>query len=373
MRNVSITHQLTGMVLATFIPMTLLWGQGENGTATAVGGNESTLLTKTRQLTFEGRRAGEGYFSADGSRMVFQSERDAANPFYQIYVHGPRDRRHRKGFARSRKRRHVHGFIQPASEFFLRALRMDPEASNKQKAEIELRESGKQRRYAWDYDNQYELYAKELSDGKYQRLTDAKGYDAEGSYSPDGTLIAFASNRNAFTRKLSEREQELFKIDPASMIDIFVMNADGSNVRQLTDVVGYDGGPFFSPDGKRICWRRFAENGATAEVYSMDINGGDVNRLTNIGAMSWAPYYHPSGDYLIFTTNKHGFGNFELYLVRADGKEEPVRVTDTDGFDGLPVFLPDGKRLSWTSTRTANQAVTDLHGRLGRRCRSPIA
>ncbi len=105
MRNVSIAHHLPVLLLAGFVPLTLAWGQDESGdppvtaeksaaeTASvaasepdADGGNESTLLSKTRQLTFEGRRAGEGYFSADGSRMVFQSERDAANPFYQIYV-----------------------------------------------------------------------------------------------------------------------------------------------------------------------------------------------------------------------------------------------------------------------------------------------
>ena len=142
------------------------------------------------------------------------------------------------------------------------------------------------------------------------------------------------------------------RVDPAFMNDIYIMNADGSNVRQLTDVPGYDGGPFFSPDGKRICWRRFSENGATAEVYTMKTDGTDVQRLTNLSAMSWAPYYHPSGDYLVFTTNRHGFGNFELYLVRSDGKGEPVRVTYTDGFDGLPVFLPGGEQLSWTSNRT---------------------
>ena len=366
MRNVSIIQLLNVLVFVAVAPLNIVWGQNETSESPAAessasttdpdsdGGNESLLLARTRQLTFEGRRAGEGYFSADGSRMVFQSERDAANPFYQIYVTD-------LDTGDIEKVSPGHGkttcaWIHPTGKRVLFASTQDdPEASNKQKQEIELRESGKQRRYAWDYDNEYELYAKELSDGTYQRLTHAKGYDAEGSYSPDGTLIAFASNRNAFKRQLSPREKELFKIDPAAMIDIFVMNADGSNVRQLTDVVGYDGGPFFSPDGKRICWRRFAENGATAEVYSMDIDGGDVKRLTNIGAMSWAPYYHPSGDYLIFTTNKHGFGNFELYLVRADGKEEPVRVTDTDGFDGLPVFLPDGKRLSWTSTRTATK------------------
>lgn len=371
MRNLSITHHIAVLVFAAVAPLMPARAQDESGNppvsqekpaeenvVVAAGdqqpgsGNESALLTKTRQLTFEGRRAGEGYFSADGSRMVFQSERDPSNPFYQIYVTDLETGDIEKVSPGHGKT--TCAWIHPTGERVLFASTQDdPEAIDKQKQEIELRESGKQRRYAWDYDNEYEIYAKELSGGTYKRLTHAKGYDAEGSYSPDGTLIAFASNRNAFTRKLSEREQALFEVDPASMIDIFVMNADGSNVRQLTDVIGYDGGPFFSPDGKRICWRRFAENGATAEVYSMDITGGDVKRLTNIGAMSWAPYYHPSGDYLVFTTNKHGFGNFELYLVRADGKEEPVRVTDTDGFDGLPVFLPDGKRLSWTSTRTA--------------------
>ena len=164
---------------------------------------------------------------------------------------------------------------------------------------------------------------------------------------------------------MTGKAKEMFAIDPAFMNDIYIMDADGSNVRQLTDVEGYDGGPFFSADGSRICWRRFSEDGATAEVFTMKTDGSDVKRLTNIGAMSWAPFFHPSGDYLIFTTNKHGFGNFELYLVRADGQGEPVRVTYTDGFDGLPVFLPDGKRLSWTSTRTAVQAITDLHGRVG--------
>ena len=133
------------------------------------------------------------------------------------------------------------------------------------------------------------------------------------------------------------------------------MNADGTNVRRLTDVPGYDGGPFFSPDGKRLCWRRFSEDGLTAEIMSMKIDGSDVQQLTNLKAMSWAPYYHPSGEYLIFTTNKHGFDNFELYMIDAKAESAPVRVTYTKGFDGLPVFTPDGQGLSWTTNRTASK------------------
>lgn len=344
--------RLTVFALAVSLPLCCLIADSPD---TAKGtGNETKLLAITRQITFEGRRAGEGYFSADGRRMVFQSERDPANPFYQIYVTdletgdieivSP-------GYGKT-----TCAWIHPDGDRILFASTQDdPEARQKQTEELELRHSGKERRYAWDYDPQYELFVKDLNAKTYTRLTDAMGYDAEASYSPDGTQIVFASNRDAFTRELSPREAELFKIDPASMIDLYIMNADGSNVRRLTDVAGYDGGPFFSPDGARVCWRRFSEDGATAEIYTMKTDGTDVKRLTEIGAMSWAPFFHPSGDYLIFTTNKHGFANFELYLVRADGTGEPVRVTDTDGFDGLPVFLPSGDRLSWTSTRTASK------------------
>ena len=315
---------------------------------------ESKFLTGVRQLTFEGKRAGEGYYSATGKQMVFQSERLEANPFFQIYVLdfetgdvSPVSPGHGKTTC---------AWINPDEETVLFAsTHDDPEAVAKQKAEIEMRESGTQRRYSWDYDETYELYAGKAGSKEYVRLTDAKGYDAEGSYSPDGKLIAFASNRNAYAEPMTEAEKKKFETDPAYMMELFIMNADGTDVRQLTDFPGYDGGPFFSPDGKKICWRRFAENGATAEIMTMDIDGSNQKTLTKMGVLSWAPFYHPSGDYLVFTTNKHGFGNFELYLVAADGKSPPVRVTDTEGFDGLASFSPDGKQLTWTSNRNAQK------------------
>ena len=323
----------------------------DSKSATAI---ESKFLSGVRQLTFEGKRAGEGYYSPSGRQMVFQSERLEANPFFQIYVLDfetgdvtPVSPGHGKTTC---------AWINPDEETILFAsTHDDPEAVAKQKAEIEMRESGTQRRYSWDYDETYELYAGKAGSKEYVRLTDAKGYDAEGSYSPDGKLIAFASNRNAYSKPMTEEQREKFKVDPSYMMELFIMNADVTNVRQLTDTPGYDGGPFFSPNGKQICWRRFAENGATAEIMTMDIDGSNKKTLTKMNVMSWAPFYHPSGDYLVFTTNKHGFGNFELYLVAADGKSPPVRVTDTEGFNGLASFSPDGKLLTWTSNRNAQK------------------
>lgn len=316
--------------------------------------DESRLLTEVRQLTFEGRRAGEGYFSADGSQLVFQSERAEGNPFFQIYLMdlefgdiepiSP-------GIGKT-----TCAWIHPHGETVLFAsTHDDPDALQEQKDELELRASGKERRYSWDYDEYYDLYAYDRATMKYTNLTNTKGYDAEGSYSPDGELIAFASNRLAYSEEMTDEQRELFELDPASMMDIFIMNAEGTNVKRLTTSPGYDGGPFFSPDGKRICWRRFSENGATAEIMTMNIDGTDQTKLTSLGVMSWAPYYHPSGEYLIFTTNLHGFNNFELYLIDVAGKKKPVRVTTTEGFDGLPVFSPDGESLVWTTNRTSNK------------------
>ncbi len=316
--------------------------------------SESRFLSGVRQLTYEGLRSGEGYFSRDGRSMVFQSEREPSNPFYQIYW---MDRetgdieRVSPGFGKT-----TCAWIHPDGDRVLFAsTQQDPDAITKQQSELSFRASGQTRRYAWDYDPQFDLIEWNRTTGQYTNLTRSLGYDAEGSYSPDGQFIAFASNREAYERSLTEREQTLFANDPAVALDLYVMRADGTDVRKITDVFGYDGGPFFSPDGKRICWRRFSEDGATAEVFSANLDGSDAKALTRLGAMSWAPYFHPSGDYLIFATNLQGFANFELYLVDAAGTHEPVRVTTTDGFDGLPVFTPDGKSLAWTSNRTADK------------------
>jgi len=320
---------------------------------TAAPAGEGDLLQGTRQLTFEGKRSGEGYFSADGDLLVFQSEREADNPFYQIYLMdletGDVDRVS-PGHGKT-----TCAWIAPDnSKVLFASTHLDPAARDKQREELEFRASGKERRYAWDYDEHFDLFAHDRDSGELTRLTDARGYDAEASYSPDGRWIAFASNRHAYRDTLSKKDAEAFAIDKSFMLDIYIMRSDGSDVRRLTDVKGYDGGPFFSANGEKICWRRFSEDGTTAEIYTMNTDGSDQRQLTRLGAMSWAPYFHPSGDYLIFATNKHGFANFELYLVDAAGKRDPVRVTETDGFDGLPVFSPDGRTLAWTTNRAAS-------------------
>ncbi len=317
--------------------------------------HQAALLSDIRQLTFEGKRAGEGYFSADGRQLVFQSEREPGNPFFQIYLMD-RDtgdtHRISPGVGKT-----TCAWLHPDGQQVLYAsTQFDPSSEEKQRQELEFRASGQSKRYSWDYDPSYDLVVFDQATSNYRKLTEAQGYDAEGSYSPDGEWICFASNRRAYTGELNEEELALFGQDPASAMDLYLMRSDGSQVKRLTTEVGYDGGPFFSPDGKQICFRRFSRNGATAEIMLMNVDGSEQRAITDLENMSWAPYFHPSGDYLIFATNRHGFANFELYMVDSAGEHVPVRVTYRDGFDGLPVFHPDGHSLVWTSNGGNSQS-----------------
>ena len=311
---------------------------------------ERDFLSRVRRLTVEGRRAGEGYWSPDGGRLVFQSEREPGNPFYQIYA---------VDFASGDTKRISPGYGKTTCSFFrpgtdqilFASTHHDPRSKALQQQELDFRASGKERRYAWDYDPEFEIYAAAERTGKLTRLTNVRGYDAEGSYSPDGQWIVFSSMRDAYNRTLTAAEQKQVEIDPSFFGEIYIMHADGSGQRRLTNVVGYDGGPFFSPDGTRIVWRRFDEQGLIADVWTMKPDGTDQRQITHFGSMSWAPYIHPSGEYLLFASNKLGFENFEVFMVDVEGKKEPVRVTYSDGFDGLPVPSPNGRLLAWTSSR----------------------
>ena len=316
--------------------------------------NEAQFLTGTRQLVFEGRRSGEGYFAPDGKQLIFQSEREPGNPFYQIYIldlESGDSHRVSPGIGKT-----TCAFFRPGTdEVLFASTHTDPEARAKQQAELAFRASGQQRRYSWDYDDEMEIFVARRDGTQLRRLTNARGYDAEGSFSPDGSKIVFTSMRDAFpTERLSDENRTRWTNDPSYFGEIYIMNADGSGQRRLTQSPGYDGGPFFSPDGDRIIWRRFNEAGDKADIYTMRLDGSDVRRLTDFDSMAWAPSYHPSGQYVIFTSNKLGFANFELHIVDSAGEREPVRITFTDGFDGLPVFSPDGKRLCWSSVRTAD-------------------
>jgi Tol biopolymer transport system component len=319
------------------------------------GYKESDFLSRIRRLTVEGRRAGEGYWSPDGKRLVFQSERDPENPFYQIFILDLTTgdtKRISTGLGKT-----TCAFFRPGSDQILfSSTHLDPKSKQYQQEELDFRASGKERRYSWDYDPETDIFAYSENTGALTRLTTAKGYDAEASYSPDGQWIAFSSMRSGYDHPLNDKEKKWLEENPSNFADIFIMKADGSEQKQLTNTPGYDGGPFFTHDGQRIVWRQFDEQGLIANIWTMKIDGSEKKQITDFGSMSWAPYEHPSGEYIIFSSNKLGFENFELFMVDTAGTKEPVRVTYSDGFDSLPVPSPDGKQLSWTSSRGGGSA-----------------
>ncbi|MEO8082485.1 MAG: hypothetical protein ABI780_01550 [Ardenticatenales bacterium] len=282
--------------------------------------------------------------------MIFQSEREPGNPFYQIYtldLETGESRRVSPGWGKT-----TCGWLDPnGREATFASTHEDPEAKAKMKAENDFRASGQTRRYSWDYDEHFDIYRVTLGGDEYTNLTHTRGYDAEDAMSPDGAHIVFASNREACSATLSADEQKRFDEDPSYMMDLYVMDADGSHVMRVTDAKGYDGGPFFSPDGARIIWRHVNEAGTLAEIWTMKADGTDKRQLTTFGALSWAPHYHPSGDNILFTSSKLGYDNFEIYMVDAAGEREPVRVTFAPDADVLPVFSPDGATLSWSNKR----------------------
>ncbi len=329
-------------IAAWFIPLATPQSRGDDSV-------EPTFLSNVRQVTSGFEKAGEGYFSPDGRSVVYQAIQ-ADYPFYQIYTQ-PLEGGKPKLISTGRGRTTCSYFSIDGKRILFASSHLDPklektEADAIRQAE-EDRRSGVRRRYQWDFDPYMDIFVGDLDGKNLKRLTDAKGYDAEGAWSKDGKLIAFCSDRDG---------------DP----DIYVMNANGTHLRQLTDAPGYDGGPFISPDGKWVIFRSDRKAKDMLQIYVIGIDGKNETALTDNVGVNWGPYWHPTEPYLIWAGADHSNPdvrpNYDLWLARYhadDGKftiDKPVRVTDNPAADVLPVFSPDGKRLMWTSTRSEDRS-----------------
>ena len=215
--------------------------------------------------------------------------------------------------------------------------------------------------YVWELYNTFDIYTAEPDGSNLRRLTDSPGYDAEATVSPLGDKIIFTSTRDG---------------DP----ELYTMNIDGSEQTRLTFHKGYDGGAFYSLDGKKIVFRasspktekdlkdydELVKKGyvrpTALELFVMDADGKNRKQITNYGKASFAPFFHPDGNRIIFASNinsKDG-RNFDLYMINIDGSGLE-QITFNDTFDGFPMFTRDGRHLIFASNRNnSKQGDTNI-------------
>ena len=186
--------------------------------------------------------------------------------------------------------------------------------------------------YTWDLTPYMNIYEANPDGSCLTPLTKGPAYHAECSYSPDGTKILYASNEDG-------------------SMNLYIMDANGSNVNQITHGKNcYNGGPFFSPDGNKIIYRSDPDLPHYLQLFMMNIDGSDQRQLTSNNAVNWAPFWHPSGKVIAYTTSLHGHAHYEIYLLKIEtGKQ--CRLTHNPTFDGLPSFSHDGEKILWTSKR----------------------
>ncbi len=300
-------------------------------------------LRNVRQLSFGGENA-EAYFSGDGKQLIFQSKRDGrkCDQIYTMRADGSDVRLVSTGdgrttcsyiFPKNPKR-----ILYASTHLGARECPPSPDFS---------------KGYVWAIYPAYDIFTAN-SDGTHVKpLTSTPGYDAEATISPDGKKIVFTSMRGGD-------------------LDLYSMDANGKNVKRLTTELGYDGGAFYSADNRQIVYRAYhpqtpaqvarykqklAENliePTVFELWMMNADGSNKRQITKLGAASFAPFLFPDGKRIIFASNVNDpkGRNFDLYAVNTDGTNLE-RITYEETFDGFPMFTPDGKQLVFASNRNA--------------------
>ncbi|HEY2722980.1 MAG TPA: hypothetical protein VGI82_14705 [Chitinophagaceae bacterium] len=215
-------------------------------------------------------------------------------------------------------------------------------------------------KYIWPLYDSYDIFMADLNGKIEKQLTNSKGYDAEGTLSPDGKKMIYTSDKDGD-------------------IDLYIMDLATGKEKKVTNTLGYDGGAWFSPDGKKIIWRASRPKSdeeikeykyllaqdlvapINMEVFVANADGSDPHQVTNFGKANWAPAFFHDSKRIIFASDykyKSGFP-FDLYMINEDGTGLS-QITHSNTFDAFPMFSPDGKRIVFCSSRN-NGGTHDIN------------
>ncbi|VAW10936.1 tolB protein precursor, periplasmic protein involved in the tonb-independent uptake of group A colicins [hydrothermal vent metagenome] len=308
---------------------------------------EEKYFKSIRQITFGGDNA-EAYWSFDDKQLIFQSNYKGwgmnCDQMFLMNV-GETFKNKKPPMVSTGMGRTTCAYFLPDNQYIVYG---STHLADKECPEVPLRKNGK---YVWPVYDTFDIFVADLDGNITAQLTNEPGYDAEATVSPKGDKIVFTSTRSGD-------------------LELYTMNLDGTNVKQITDELGYDGGAFFSPDGAKIIFRASRPKTEAAikeykdllakglvqptemELFICNADGSDLKQLTFLGNANWSPFFHPSGKKILFSSNfeaEKGFP-FNLYFIDIDGKNLE-RVTHGETFDAFPVFSNDGKYLAFSSNR----------------------
>ncbi len=311
-------------------------------------------LKNIRQLTFGGQNA-ESYLSWKGDKIIFQATRDSfkCDQIFSMNMDGSDLKLISNGQGRTTCSYYLPGDSEVLySSTFLGGADCPPTPDYSHG-------------YVWPVYSSFDIFVCRSDGSHLRRLTTTPGYDAEATVSDVLNRIVFTSMRDGD-------------------LDIYSMNLDGTNVKRLTNEIGYDGGPFYSWDGKKIVYRAYhpkdsaevseykqllSENlvkPTKMELYVINADGSDKRQLTSFGAASFGPFFYPDNQRIIFSSNYEDPAgrNFQLYMINVDGTGLK-KITSEGTYNFFPIFTRDGKHLVFCSNRGAaslhelNVFVTD--------------
>lgn len=312
-------------------------------------------IRNIRQLTFGGNNA-EAYFSFDDRQLIFQSDWDAINPqgcdqqFVMNADGSLLDDADRYRLVSTGRGRTTCGY-------FLADGRIVYASTHAVAPECPARRTTPSGAYVWPIYETFDIYVADADGSNPEPLIQSEFYDAEATVSPDGRYIVFTSTRSGD-------------------LDLWRYEIETGDLLQLTDEPGYDGGAFFSRDSQMIVWRASRAEGdelaqyqellkqgvvepGELNIYVMDIDGSNKRQVTDLPGANWAPFFHPDGQRLLFSSNHHkldeGGREFDIFMIGLDGSNL-TRITNSGTFDSFPMFSYDGTKLVFSSNRRVDRA-----------------